>query len=47
MNKMKTTTIQLTDEQDKKISETKERLKISKSAIIRIAIDQYFGGIFE
>jgi len=43
---MKTTTIQITEEQFKNLNEHKERLKVSKSAIIRIAIDQYFGGIF-
>ena len=43
---MKTMILKITDEQMKKLDEHKERTKVSKSGIVRIAIDQYLGGVF-
>ena len=41
--RMKTTTLQLTEEQIQKLNEHKKKLRISKAGIIRIAIDRFFG----
>lgn len=46
MVNMKTTTIQLTNEQIQQLDEQKKKLRISKAGIIRMALTRFLEGGF-